>query len=763
MTSALLLRVTAWHSGSLGRRARPLGRLARGAAIATVLALAAYLVGMNVFLRTRMFRGAITSDSGSLRVEYRTAYSLWPGRIHVEDLAIRGRDGSVEWVLSLDRCDFRVSFLALARRRFHASHVEGDGLSLRIRLRRDGPVSPEEMRALPPVPGFLDPPLKDVGPPPPPLTDANYNLWSIELDDVDADHVRELWIDTVRYSGDLEVRGRWFFRPLRWLDVGPATVGLRALDVAYGMVEPWLSGVTGELTATVHPFALQEVDGPDILDRVSVDGDVHGTLRTATVLSRILGSESTVRADDAAVDARMDLNHGVLRSGTQVHVDRFALEARTGPVTVDAALTADVQVDDGDTAHLNVEGKDFRAAKSGGDGVAAKGFAANAQRHALDLARVRDPLDLAGNLEVENLDARFDGTRAAAPRFSIATGKARLQAGAEPAGGEFTLSADALSVERKDVAGKADLFARIAAYDRRSPTERTDFAGSEVQLRNAGLSVGGAHVVVPSLEARTRSLALVGSRPAGRVALEVPEIEVPLALVPNALLLLPKVVSIESGRARAMIQADVDLDRLAATGDARVVTEGLRAHVGGQPVTGDLHFDVRAREKEGATELSGSKLTFDGAVGDGGSPWWVRATLAQASLDARSGLRFRGHATATAKNGAPLVAIVSKGTPIPAWVLNLVSTEGLTVSGDLVISPTTFQARSVTARADGVDLGFELAELGSEREWALLVDVGLVSAGIDVANDKTDVLLFGAKSWFEKKTASLRAVEQRYE
>ena len=124
--------------------------------------------------------------------------------------------------MRLDRCDFRVSFPALARKRFHASHVNGDGLSLRIRLRKDVPVTADEMSALPPVPGFLDPPLADVGPPPAPLTDANYNLWSIELEDVDADHVRELWIDTVRYAGDLEIRGRWLFRPLRWLDVGPA-------------------------------------------------------------------------------------------------------------------------------------------------------------------------------------------------------------------------------------------------------------------------------------------------------------------------------------------------------------------------------------------------------------------------------------------------------------------------------------------------------------------------------------------------------------
>ena len=79
------------------------------------------------------------------------------------------------------------------------------------------------------------------------------------------------------------------------------------------------------------------------------------------------------------------------------------------------------------------------------------------------------------------------------------------------------------------------------------------------------------------------------------------------------------------------------------------------------------------------------------------------------------------------------------------------------------MSPSTFQARSVTARAAGIDLGFELAELGAEREWALLLDVGAVCAGIDVSGDQTDVLLFGAKPWFAKKTASLRAVERRYE
>ena len=123
-------------------------------------------------------------------------------------------------------------------------------------------------------------------------------------------------------------------------------------------------------------------------------------------------------------------------------------------------------------------------------------------------------------------------------------------------------------------------------------------------------------------------------------------------------------------------------------------------------------------------------------------------------------MRFRGEVAA---NASPLAAIVAKSTVIPRWVLDAVSTEGLLATGELLVTPSTFQARSVTAHAAGVDLGFELAELGADREWALLLDVGAVVAGVDVAAGQTDVLLFGARPWFEKKTASLRALERRYE
>jgi hypothetical protein len=39
----------------------------------------------------------------------------------------------------------------------------------------------------------------------------------------------------------MRVRGRWLFRPLRWLEVGPAEIDVNALDVSYGPSEPLLS------------------------------------------------------------------------------------------------------------------------------------------------------------------------------------------------------------------------------------------------------------------------------------------------------------------------------------------------------------------------------------------------------------------------------------------------------------------------------------------------------------------------------------------
>ena len=156
-----------------------------------------YLVGMNVFLRTRLFRDAIGADPG-----------LFARGLHERVLALareHPRRGPQHPGARQPRRVDLAHRPCRRRRGVRGSRAQEVPRGPRAGRRRQPArwarastaVTPETMSALPPVPGFDHPPLTDVGPPSPPLADSTYNLWSVELDDVVATRVREVWIDTI--------------------------------------------------------------------------------------------------------------------------------------------------------------------------------------------------------------------------------------------------------------------------------------------------------------------------------------------------------------------------------------------------------------------------------------------------------------------------------------------------------------------------------------------------------------------------------------
>jgi hypothetical protein len=194
----------------------------------------------------------------------------------VTGLTAVGGDSNVQWILSIDDCVFTVRFADLIlHRRFHAEHVRGDGLSLRLRQRRAA-FAPEVAAALPPIPGFADPPY--AGPKPPPITDAEYDLWSVWLEDVVARHVRDIWIDTIHSTGDATVSGRWYFKPVRWLDVGPAAVEWGASSVSLGGREKQLRIDAAHAVVTIHPSDVRTYAADGFARHVSAIGDVAGAV-----------------------------------------------------------------------------------------------------------------------------------------------------------------------------------------------------------------------------------------------------------------------------------------------------------------------------------------------------------------------------------------------------------------------------------------------------------------------------------------------------
>ena len=751
---------------------RAVRRLAKGVALVLVGVALLYLVGMNVFLRTHLFRDAIGADPEMLLVDYTSAYSLWPGSIHAEGLSIRGSDSHVQWILRLERCDFQVSFIDLAHKKFHADHVRGDGLSFRVRRRLDH-VTPETMSALPPVPGFLDPPLADVGPPPPPLTDATYNLWSIELDDVVAIRVHEVWVDTVRYSGELEIRGRWVFRPLRWLDVGPATIDAHPLEVSFGMVEPWASGVVGRLDVTVHPFSLVTVPSDDVVDQVSVHGDLAGVVSAANMANRAVDRRGIeIAPAEAPFELRAVVDHGVLRPGTQVRTEPFGIRGKAAGLALQASAQIDLRVGDDDVGYADLRIAAARVSASGQPRARVASIAATLVSRGLDLAThpFSDPAYAVevSDAETDSLSywsSRLPLTSAIRITSGTLTASGRLQGAIREKTGKghvtFGVKSLAVALGSSTAVGSGR---GVVCVDGSLEKERVDLSGSEVALREVHAKVKGVGIDAPTLDARARELVVGRAGVTGRVSVDTPAIQLPSLSAVGALLSLPQDVAIEGGHASVRVRLDVDLARLAGDGEVSMAARDLRLRVGAERMQGDLTVSLSARENGAVTDLSGTQIAFKSVGAAKTLDWWGRVRLRQATLSVRPALRFRTYVSAAAKDGSPLTALVADNTALPAWLIDVVSTKSLEATGELLVTPSVFAVRSVEAHAQGADVGFEFGKIRKEKkEWALLLDLGVALAGVDVADGQTQVLLFGARPWFQAKVALLEAVERRRE
>ena len=276
---------------------------------------------------------------------------------------------------------------------------------------------------------------------------------------------------------------------------------------------------------------------------------------------------------------------------------------------------------------------------------------------------------------------------------------------------------------------------------------RVDLSGSEVSLREVHATARAVTIDVPSLQARARALVVAVSGVTGHVSVDA-----------------PADIAIEGGRATARVRMDVDLVKLVGDGEVALAAHNLRLRLGAERMQGELTVALRAKPNGAMTDLSGSQLAFrsDGAAGT--LDWWGRMRLHQASFGVRPGLRFRSDVTAAAKDGSPLTALVADNTALPQWLIDAVSTKGLEATGELLVTPSVFALRSVEAHAQGADVGFEFGKIRMQtKEWALLLDLGVALAGVDVTDGQTQVLLFGARPWFHAKVASLEAVERRSE
>ncbi|HET9752055.1 MAG TPA: hypothetical protein VFP52_03815, partial [Myxococcales bacterium] len=190
--------------------------------MAVAAAWALWIVAAQAFLWTPLLRALINAHAPAVHVEYRFAWSVFPGAVQVRGLVITAQDRHMQWRLGIDSARASIAVGQLAAKIFHVTRVRADGITFALRHRLvEREARGANLVGLPAIEGLPAVPLQQVGPEDE-IPDWRYRLFSVWLENVEGTGVRQVWIDRFRLEGAMQVAGAFYLKPIRQVLIAPA-------------------------------------------------------------------------------------------------------------------------------------------------------------------------------------------------------------------------------------------------------------------------------------------------------------------------------------------------------------------------------------------------------------------------------------------------------------------------------------------------------------------------------------------------------------
>jgi hypothetical protein len=761
---ALAMYRTKRRQSWIGKRLRCLG--------VTLLALEmAYLIFGNLFLHFGL-RRLVNTDPETVLMEYGSAYSLWPGTASVRRFSLRSQDRSIQWHLEVEQADVTVELGALFGKTFHASRVRAEGVSFRLRRKLSDAADPRAA-FLPPIAGFADPPLQAIGPETPPLTDAEYDLFTANLEDTDA-AVHEIWVDEFRLSGPAHVNARWFFKPLRTMQLGPLTLDTRSASLEVAGKKA-LTSLDVHLTATVGAVELLGPLTPNVR-QISGRGGIDARVTNLEFLRFYLGDASTFHVDDGSgvLHVVAEVEQGRAMPGTVLQLRSDHLVFGTADAEATVAFSCEARVEASNTGPIasgDLHVREATVVLASRDGAPPRIEDAHAHFHGLP----RDPV---GTLEIERTELDVPvripdlGWLLPRPKKGEArdvhlAGEATLRArttldrrfraagSVEAHAVQATVTATKLAVSARyaanlgfddlDFGARSLLFrpslvtAEQVAITRHGRTHRggaarVDLTAGRVDdghVRDLALTIGVKHPDLSWLALRAVDRGSLGAAfRSGELTAKV------LIRRPDALF--------DGSAADAAVTGTF---AVSGAGDARLQGVVLRGRVAATGLIDALHLGrrtLRLRELHlTARDVSverGSDRTFG---------WWGDFHLPKLDGSLAPTLGLDAHLDARCRDGGPFLAVLVGADAIPGWIPSLFPMKQLTASMDIR------RARRVTdidllVRSTSANVEARLRDLGDTMKGGIHVDTDLVSIGVSYKDGESDMEVFAGEDWLKE-------------
>ena len=300
--------------------------------------LAVYAGAARWLLSGPRLRTAINTNPEGFLLDYDAATSVWPGRVAIRNLRIRGSDVNAEWIVEVADAKIEYSVPALLSRTFRCLHLRGSGLTFRVRNKLDARAADASIASLlPPIRGFPDPPIRPAAAPPPP--NGKRHPWLVDVRSIWLDHFDEVWFDAFRFRGNARLRGQFQLRPGVFARIGPATIDVDGGQVRIGKAAAGVA-VSGVIAAAFAPFDVPDVEGSQVWEKVSGTVRLDGRFERLDAFEHLVAKSGKTRLEDGTGTLALEaaIQDGVAKGRLRVDVKDGTVRLDTLALQGDAAL-----------------------------------------------------------------------------------------------------------------------------------------------------------------------------------------------------------------------------------------------------------------------------------------------------------------------------------------------------------------------------------------------------------------------------------------
>lgn len=206
----------------------------------------------------------VTQTEDDVRIDVKSGYSLFPGRMHLKGLSVQFKDYNVEMAMSADEADLSIALHRLPAKQIHVHWVRASGVEFKMLHRvRDAQKSAARLAAFPDITAFQRPPYYDAPRPP----RSGKKLWSLRVDSIEAE-ARFAWIMEYQLRGKMSAKGAFYTDPLHEAEVLPCEVQVSEGTMSVGR-EQIAHNVQGSLAFALAPFKVRNAPLKEVIPKIS--------------------------------------------------------------------------------------------------------------------------------------------------------------------------------------------------------------------------------------------------------------------------------------------------------------------------------------------------------------------------------------------------------------------------------------------------------------------------------------------------------------